>query len=252
MALFGKKKNNDSKSVAKDPNNRSTSSMLKDAYALTRANRPWVIVVTILLIALVWAAGWVIGFSTGNPITFIILSLPISVLVGFFFFTRQANKAAFDSIENQLGAAASVMMGIRSGFTTEPAVNVNRQQDMVHRVIGRAGVILVGESSPEHKSTVAALKSLIHDEKKKIERFLPEVPITTLIAGTPARYPGIESEVVTLTKLQKKLKKLDKKLTKNQMRELRVRMKAIGGLNMPVPKGPMPGSMGRNMRAPRR
>jgi len=122
----------------------------------------------------------------------------------------------------------------------------------VHRVIGRAGVILVGESSPEHKSSIAALKGLINDEKKKIERFLPEVPITTIIAGVPSRYAGIESEVVPLTKLQKRLKKLDKKLSKNQVRELRVRIKAIGGLNMPVPKGPMPGNMGRNMRAPRR
>jgi len=40
--------------------------------------------------------------------------------------------------------------------------------------------------------------------------------------------------------LQKKIKKYPNKLTKPQLREVRNRLKGVGGMNMPIPKGPMP------------
>ena len=44
------------------------------------------------------------------------------------------------------------------------------------------------------------------------------------------------------------MKKFSKKLATVQLRELRARMKAIGGMNIPIPKGPMP----KNVRMPKR
>jgi hypothetical protein len=70
-------------------------------------------------------------------------------------------------------------MSIRRGFVTTPAVNVSRNQDMVHRVSGKAGIILVGEGS-------SAVKSLLQDERKKMERFLSGVPVTEVIVGDNA------------------------------------------------------------------
>jgi Domain of unknown function (DUF4191) len=117
-------------------------------------------------------------------------------------------------------------MSIRRGFTTTPAVNVSRNQDMVHRTVGRPGIILVGEGG-------AGVRALMIDEKKKMERFLPGVPVTEIYAG------DLEGQV-NLKKLQKTIKKLPKKLSTNQMREVRARLKAVGGLSMPIPQGPMP------------
>ena len=164
------------------------------------------------------------------------ISLPLAVVVGFFIFTRQANAAAFASIENQLGAAGSVIMAIRSGFTVTPAVAANKNQDMVHRAIGRCGVVLVAEGG-------FGVRSLLQDEHRKIERFVSGVPVTEVIAGNG---PG----QVPLRKLQKHLKKLPKKLNKSQLREVRSRAKAIGGMSMPIPKGPTP--FNRNARMPKR
>jgi hypothetical protein len=48
--------------------------------------------------------------------------------------------------------------------------------------------------------------------------------------------------------LQKHLKKLPKKLNTVQLREVRARLKSVGGLNIPMPKGPLP----TNVRMPRR
>jgi hypothetical protein len=117
-------------------------------------------------------------------------------------------------------------MSIRKGFTTTPAVSAARNQDMVHRTVGRSGIIIIGEGTP-------AVRSLVNDEKKKIERFLPGVPIHELLVGN---YEG----AVTLRKLQKAVKKFPNKLSKSQLREVRTRLKGVGGMNMPIPKGPLP------------
>ena len=117
-------------------------------------------------------------------------------------------------------------MSIRKGYTTTPAVNAARNQDMVHRVVGRSGIILVGEGTP-------AVRTLLLDEKKKVERFVPGVPVHQLLVGD---YEG----AVSLRKLQKAVKKFPNKLSKAQLREVRNRLKGVGGMNMPIPKGPMP------------
>ncbi|NDE50266.1 MAG: DUF4191 family protein, partial [Actinobacteria bacterium] len=151
----------------------------------------------------------------------------------FFYFTRLAGNAAYASIEGQPGAGASVLMSIRKGWTITPAVNVNKNQDMVHRAVGRAGVVLVGEGGH-------GLRSLLADERRKMERFAPGVPIHEIVIGN-------EADQVSVRKLQKRMKKFSKKLSTVQLRELRARLKSVGGLNIPLPKGPMP----KNMRMPK-
>ena len=163
-----------------------------------------------------------------GPIYAGFLSLPLAFLAGFFLFTRFANTAAFSSIQGQLGAGASVLMSIKRGFITTPAVAVNRDQDMVHRVSGKAGIILVGEGG-------FAVRTLMQDERRKMERFLSGVPVTEILVGDGQGQ-------VSIRKLQKHLKKLPKKLSTVQLREVRARLRSVGGLNIPMPKGPMPTS----------
>ena len=107
-----------------------------------------------------------------------------------------------------------------------PAVAVARNQDMVHRSVGRAGIVLVGEGSQ-------GVKQMLNDERRKSERFAPGVPITEVIVG------DLQGQV-SIRKLQKHLAKLPKKLSAHQMREVRARLKAVGGMSMPIPKGPLP------------
>ncbi|MEI7930714.1 MAG: DUF4191 family protein [Actinomycetes bacterium] len=210
--------------------------VLKDAFRLTRKHKPIAFLWMALGFVVVLCAGIIVGSKLNHPVYFTLISLPLAVLVAFFLFTRQANTAAFLSIQDQLGAGASVLMAIRKGFTTTAAVNVSRNQDMVHRSVGRPGIVLVGEGTP-------AVRSLLQDEYRKMERFVPGVPLTQVVIGDG-------SDQVSLRKLQKHLKKLPKKLSKDQVREVRNRLKAVGGLNMPIPKGPMP--MNRNAKIPKR
>jgi hypothetical protein len=200
--------------------------VLKDAFGLVRREKPIALVWCGVTFVVLLVGGYFGGKGLGHPLYFGILSIPLAILGAFFTFTRFANTAAFASIAGQTGAGASVLMSIRKGFTTTPAVNVNRNQDMVHRTVGRSGIILVGEGSP-------AVRQLVQDEKKKIERFVPGVPVLEVYVG---EYEG----AVKLRKLQKTIKKFPNKLSKAQLREVRNRLKGVGGMNMPIPKGPMP------------
>jgi len=209
-----------------EPEKQGQLAVLKEAFGLVRREQPVSYLWCGLVFVVVLVGGYFGGQGLGHPLYFGILSIPLALLAAFFTFTRFANTAAFASIAGQTGAGASVLMSIRKGFSTTPAVNVSRNQDMVHRTVGRAGIILVGEGSP-------AVRNLVQDEKKKIERFVPGVPVHELYVG---EYEG----AVSLRKLQKAVKKFPKKLTKPQLREVRNRLKGVGGMNMPIPKGPMP------------
>jgi len=221
MSMF--KRNKKSKDAAiKTPRFQT----FRDAYSVTKNVKPWISFALIAVFTVVWAIGIALGYVIGHPIYVAFVSLPLALLSAMFFFTRQASTAAYSSIEGQLGAGASVLMAIRKGWTTTPAVAVARNQDMVHRSVGRAGIVLVGEGSQ-------GVKQMLIDERRKSERFAPGVPITEVVVGE------LQGQV-SIRKLQKHLAKLPKKLSAHQMREVRARLKAVGGMSMPIPKGPMP------------
>ena len=233
--MFGRKKKKEEAAAKGDaPKKQSQLAVVKDAYRLVKKDSPLAVVWCLVIFILVLTFGIIIGNNLGHPIYAGFITLPVAFLAAFFLFTRYANTAAFASIQGQLGAGASVLMSIKRGFVTTPAVNVNRDQDMVHRVSGKAGIILVGEGG-------FGVKSLMQDEKRKMERFLSGVPVTEVMVGE-------NSGQVSIKKLHKHLKKLPKKLNTAQLREVRARLRSVGGLNLPMPKGPMP----TNVRMPRR
>jgi hypothetical protein len=214
--------------------NQSQMSVLKGALGLVRREKPIAFAWGGLIFVSCIALGWLAGSGLGQPIYFAILGAPLGLLGAFFTLTRFANAAAFSAIEGDIGAGASVLMSIRKGFTTTPAVNVSKNQDMVHRTVGRPGIIVVGEGSPN-------VRQLMQDEKKKMERFLPGVPIHEI-------YVGNDAGATPIRKLEKSLKKLPNTLSKSQLREVRNRLKGVGGMNLPIPKGPMP----KGVKVPKR
>lgn len=207
---------------------------IRDAYAVTKSVKPWIGSLLIAIFFFVLATGVGIGFLVGHPIYFGFIAAPLALLAALFIFSRFALAASFASVEGQLGAAASVLMAIRKGWTTTPAVAVNKNQDMVHRSVGRAGIVLTAEGS-------VATRQLIQSARKDAERFAPGVPIYEI-------WIGDGEGQVPLRKLQKQVSKYKKSLSAHQMREVRARLKAVGGMSLPIPKGPMP----KNVRVPKR
>jgi len=88
-----------------------------------------------------------LGFALGSPYLLGTIGVGVSFLATIYAFGKIAEKAAYASIDGQIGAAASVLMAMRSrqGWFTTGGVGVDKAQNVVHRVVGRPGIILVGE-----------------------------------------------------------------------------------------------------------
>ena len=164
----------------------------------------------------------------------------VGLLLALVVFGRRAQKAAYGQMEGQVGAAASALTMLRRGWKTDPVVGFNRQQDVVHRVVGPPGIVLVGEGNPQR------LRALMATERRKHERVLPETPIHEVVCGNG------EGEV-PLPKLVKHVTKLGKNLKGADMTDVLNRLKAIDAQRgtMPLPKGPVPTSM-KGMRGQQR
>jgi hypothetical protein len=177
-----------------------------------------------------------LGFLIGHPIYAGILGLLLALLATAVVFGRRAERAAFGQLEGKPGAAAAVLQNVGRGWTVTPAVAMNKSQDVVHRAVGRAGVVLIGEGNPNR------VKGLLAAEKRKVGRVVFDVPVHDYIVGDG------EGEL-PLKKIRSTLLRLPRALRGPKTTEVNDRLRALGDLmsNMPIPKGPMP----RGMRMPK-
>lgn len=177
------------------------------------------------------ALGIIVVFVVAGLLTGLIAFLaPVGVLLGLLtgmiLFGRFAQRAQYSAIDGQVGAAAAVMQSMRGDWNVTPAVAGNRTMDVVHRAVGRAGVVLVGEGVP---SRVAPL---IAAEKKKTERVAHGVPIHDFQVG------GGEGQI-PVSKLQRKITTLPRQLKPAAVSDLNYRLRALQP-TMQMPKGPIP------------
>jgi hypothetical protein len=175
----------------------------------------------------------VVGLLTGLAAFLIPLGILLGVLVTVILFGRFAQSAQYSAIEGQPGAAAAVLENMRGNWTVTPAIAANRNMDVVHRAVGKPGVILVGEGSPTR------LASLLAAEKKRVARVAYEVPIHEFQVGN-------EEGQVPLGKLQRKIMRLPRQLKPDAISDLNHRLKALQP-SLQAPKGPIP----RNARQPK-
>jgi hypothetical protein len=162
------------------------------------------------------------------------LSVLIGLTLAMAVFGRRASKAMFSQVEGQAGAALAILQSMRGDWRVTPVVALTTSQDMVHRVLGRPGVILVGEGSPRR------LGPLLGQEKKKVGRLVGDTPVYDVIVGD-------EEGQVELRKLQNHFVKLPRNITPKQVNALDTRLAALGGMKVPMPKGPLP----KGARVPR-
>ncbi|MFI6431820.1 DUF4191 domain-containing protein [Rhodococcus oryzae] len=159
--------------------------------------------------------------------------LPIGILLGvlaaFIIFGRRVQKTVYGKAEGQAGAGAWALDNLQGGWRVSNAIAGTTQLDAVHRVIGRPGVILVAEGSPQR------VKSLLAQEKKKTARLVGDTPIYDIIIGN-------DEGQVPLSQLQKYLAKLPKNIDTKRMDSIEARLAALGARGGPaMPKGPLPG-----------
>ncbi|MCU1591755.1 MAG: hypothetical protein JWP11_3011 [Frankiales bacterium] len=199
---------------------------IKTAFNLTRENDPRLLPLLIaaflgplvLLIAL--------GIAFGHPVYLGLLGLLVGLVAFVAVFGRRMQKMQYSQVEGQPGAAAAVLQTMRGNWRVTPAVQFTREQDLVHRIVGLPGVILVGEGNP------GRTRSLIGTEKKKLSRFLGDTPVYDVMVGDG------EGQIA-LKALQRHLMKLPRNIKPAKVNDLDRKLKAMSPA-LPIPKGPMP------------
>jgi hypothetical protein len=204
---------------------------IKETYKFASNEISFLALRLLAVFATVFGILFAIGVAIDQTIFFGIFAFGTGLLATTFFFGKIAEKAAYSSIEGQVGAAASVLNAIRGAWFVTPAVGVDKNQNMVHRVVGRPGIILVGEGS---RPAV-----LLAEQRKAHARYAQGVPIHEII---------VDEGGVTISNLQKTIKKLGKSLRPAEVTQVRNRLKALPQTALPIPKGPLP----QNRKMPRR
>jgi hypothetical protein len=228
LSRADKRANKKAARVAKSISRKQRWSQIRMAFKVTRQRDPrlvwWMLIVGIGVFAVLFAGLLLVGVWW--PLA-LLLGLVMAAMAAMIVFSRRAQKAAFSEVEGQPGAAAWVLENMRGNWKVTPAVAGNTQLDAVHRVVGRPGVILVGEGA-QHR-----VKSLLSQEKKRVSRVVGDTPIYDLTVGR-------DDGQVPLGKLQTHLVKLPSNLSAAQVSAIEKRLGALGSSRTAVPKGPMP------------
>jgi Domain of unknown function (DUF4191) len=219
-----------------DPTSLGRIKQIRMAAGMVRKANPWALPIVALVGVGILAVFVIVGLVTG--LTFLLLPLGImgGLLGALIMFGRFTQSAQYSTIEGQPGAAAAILQSMRGGWTVTPAVAANRNMDVVHRAVGKPGVVLVGEGS------ASRLPSLLAAEKKRISRVAYDVPIYDMQVGD-------EEGQVPIRRLQRKIMRLPRNLKGQAVAELNFRLKALPA-NLQAPKGPMP-KTGRMPKQPR-
>jgi hypothetical protein len=224
--------------AAKKQSRRDTWRSMRQAFSLTRKQDPKFLPYLILFSVLAAAALYLIVFFVTDSTLF---GIPFAVfgflIVAMLVFSRRAQTAMYSQAEGQPGAAGWLMQQqLKGDWRLTQGIAGTTSLDVVHRVVGRPGIVLVGEGA-QHR-----VRGLMAQEKKKISRVAGDTPIYDVIVGTG------EGEL-RLGKLNRYLLKLPNNLSKQEVSALDKRLAALGGARMPVPQGPMPqGAKMRNVQ----
>jgi hypothetical protein len=209
-----------------------------ETYRLTKRTDPRIGLILFATFVVAAAAGFAIFWVLpGTGIIAWIMSIVGALLLGLLatmiLFGRRAQRSAYSQMEGQPGAAAAALRMLRRGWITEPAIAFNRQQDVVHRLVGPPGIVLIGEGG-----SPARVQQLLTAERRKHERVVVDAPIHEIVCGRG------EGEV-PLPKLVRHVQKLGRQVKGPEITDILNRLKAIDARRgtIPLPKGPVPTSM---------
>ncbi|MFI7597594.1 DUF4191 domain-containing protein [Actinoplanes sp. NPDC049681] len=173
--------------------------------------------VTVLLVLL--GFGWV----------WVPIGVMVALLAALIVLNLRSNAAMMNAAEGQPGAAASIMENMRGDWRVRPAASSTTQFDMVHVVIGRPGVILLGEGQQQR------VRSLLGQEKRRLSKVIGNAPMYDYVIGSD------EGEL-SIRKLRTTMMKLPRNLTGKDVNALDKRLAALMARPQ-MPKGAIPKNM---------
>lgn len=219
--------------MAKSDENQGRLKQLRLIAQIIQKANPKGMPIVFLSAAATLAVVIVVGLLLGFVWYAVILGIMLAILVGLVVFGQLAQRAQYSILDGQPGAAAAILESMRGNWEVTTAIAINRDQDLVHMIVGYPGVILVSEGP---KSRVGRMLAA---EKKRVARVALGVEIYDIQSGD-------DEGQVPLAKLQRRIMKLPRNLKKPALNQVKDRLRSLPK-NLPIPKGPIP----RSNRMPR-
>lgn len=183
-----------------------------------------VVPIAAVIVAILLGVGWF-----WLPLGFMVALLGVMVVLNL-----RSQKAMLSEAEGQPGAAAGIIETMRGDWRLHKTIAATTQQDLVHLVIGKPGVILVGEGSPQR------VRSLLAQERRRLAKVIGNADLRDFVIGN-------DEGQVPLAKLRITMMKLPRTLTGKDVNALDKRLTALASARPLIPKGAIP----KNMRPPK-
>ncbi len=210
---------------------------LWQAYSVTaRTDKklPWILGVLLLvplgtgIVIAVMSSG--LGAKIYAPLT----GLMMGLVVALFVLTRRFEKQMFAQMDGTLGGSLAVAQSMRRGwqFSDEPVAVDAKSRAVVFQGVGDGGIVLLAEGGRNAKRAVDTTAT-------RLNKLAPGVPVTSI-------YVGKGEDEVPLRRLNRAIKAtttknfgrgLRKGLSAADQQTVRARLRALGGPQIPIPKG---------------
>lgn len=194
---------------------------------------PWAAAAVLIPLALT-----ALAIAMGLGWLFLPVGIMVSLLLLLVVLNARSSKVFMRLAEQQPGSAASIVERMRGDWRVTPAFSSTTQMDMVHLVLNRRGVILIGEGERQR------VGPMLGQEKRRLAKIIGSAPLHDFILGHG------ENEV-PLRKLRMKLTSLPKAMSGRDVNSLDKRLKALSARPR-MPKGAIPKDMmPKNVRPPK-
>ncbi len=201
-------------------------------FAFTARRDKWFVPILIAAAAIP-IAFTVVAVVLGWGFLWIPVGVMLTLLAVLIVLNLRSNKAMLAQAAEQRGSSAQIVENMRGDWRVTPGLASTTQLDIVHLVIGKPGVILLGEGDK------GRVKALIGQERKRLSRVIGSADLRDFHVGQG------EGEL-PIAKLRVTLMKLPRTLTGRDVNALDKRLKALTSRPQ-LPKGAIP----KNMRPPK-
>lgn len=184
---------------------------------------PLVVTAVLIPLALTFVAVVVLGSWVWIPLGILTTLLAVLIVLNL-----RSNSAMMNALEGQPGAGAQVLTTLRGDwrFKAEQPLAFTVQNDFVHLVIGKPGVILLAEGEPSR------VKPLLSEQKRRLGKVIGNAPLYDIVVGNG-------EGMVPIRKLRTHLTKLPRNLSGKEVNALDRALTALTA-RPAMPKGGLP------------
>ncbi len=157
---------------------QSRLKQMRTVFKLTQERDPKLVLWTAVSLLVPIAIGVLLGLFVGPIWLWIPAGVLFGILIALNVFGRRAQRSAYTEMEGQPGAGISVVQRMRGDWRVTTPVAVNRNQDLVSRVVSRAGVIVIAEGRGR------GARDLLAAEMRRVRKVAATFPSSTSSSAT--------------------------------------------------------------------